>query len=62
MILSILMGMSGVSAQAPRTEPDNTPAYEHPLDINMFMSPDWKLNVMLDTHRAERITITLKTD
>ena len=56
----MLMGISEVSAQAPRIEPDDTPAYERPLGISMFMSPDWKLNVMLSTHRAGRIAITLK--
>lgn len=60
LILSILIGLSGVSAQALRTEPGDTSAYERPFDISMFMSPDWKLNLMLNVRRAGRVTITLK--
>lgn len=60
LMLSILMGISGVSAQATRVEPGDTTAYERPFDISMFMSPDWKLNVMLNVRQAGRVTITLK--
>ncbi len=58
--MSLLTAALAVNAQATGTKPGDPVTKGNTFDVGMYMGPQWKINLLLDIRRPERLRITLK--
>lgn len=58
--VSLLLSATISSTLATNTEPGDPVAKETSFDVNTYLGPQWKLNLMMDISRPVRLTIIIR--
>ncbi|GAB4033727.1 hypothetical protein GCM10028774_17690 [Spirosoma jeollabukense] len=62
LLVSLLMTVSGINAQAAIQNPDESTPKERSFEVGIFMEAEWTINLMLAVHQPKRIMITLRNE
>ena len=60
LLVSLLLTTAVSRALATSTEPGDTVANETSFGVNMYLGPQWKLNLMMAISRPARVTIVIR--
>jgi len=60
LLVSLLITVSVINAQASDKNPGDSTPKERSFEVGMFMESGWTVNLMLAVHQPKRIMITLR--